>query len=110
MAKDAAEWLPDKNRCWFAHRVIEVRQAYSLTVDRREARALDAVLTSCDSLEMVLYPRGATEAAVRSEDEEPCGPYKNCTELRKDHPSGVPKGHCAYQSRMDRDKDGWACE
>ena len=110
IAKDASEWLPEQNQCWFAHRVIEVRKAYSLTIDRREARALDAVLASCDSFEMVLHPRGTTAAALGSADEEPCGPYKNCTELRKDHPAGVPKGHCAYQSRMDRDKDGWVCE
>ena len=25
--KDAAEWLPDLNHCWFAGRVVEVRQA-----------------------------------------------------------------------------------
>ena len=36
--------------------------------------------------------------------------FKNCTELRKVYPSGVAKGHAAYQSKMDRDKDGWACE
>lgn len=36
--------------------------------------------------------------------------FKNCTELRKVYPNGVPKGHPAYQSKMDRDKDGWACE
>ena len=110
VAKDAAEWLPEKNRCWFAHRVVEVREAYSLTIDRHEARALDAVLATCESSEMVLYPPSAAEAALGSADEEPCGPYRNCSQLRKDHPGGVPKGHCAYQSRMDRDKDGWACE
>ena len=112
VAKDAGEWLPEKNRCWFAHRVIKVRQAYSLTVDRREARALDAVLASCDTPDMVMFPRGAVTTVSDSESvaEDPCGPYKNCTELRKNHPRGVPKGHCAYQSRMDRDKDGWACE
>lgn len=111
VAKDAAEWLPEKNRCWFAHRVVEVRKAYGLTIDRREARALDSVLASCDSPEMVIYPRSAAAAAVvEPDDEGPCGPYRNCTELRKAHPAGVPKGHCAYQSRMDRDKDGWACE
>ena len=110
VAKDAADWLPEQNRCWFAHRVVEVRRAYSLTIDRREAGALDAILGSCESFEMVLYPRGAAEEAIASVDEGPCGPYKNCTELRKDHPAGVPKGHCAYQSQMDRDKDGWACE
>ena len=26
--KDAAEWLPDLNQCWFASRVVEVRQRY----------------------------------------------------------------------------------
>ena len=25
--KDAAEWLPERNQCWFAHRVLEVRLA-----------------------------------------------------------------------------------
>ena len=109
VAKDAAEWLPEKNRCWFAQRVIDVRRAYSLMIDRREARALDAVLSSCESFEMVMYPAGAAGNS-EPEGEGPCGPYRNCTELRKDHPGGVPKDHCAYQSRMDRDKDGWACE
>mgnify|MGYP000884849268 CR=1 FL=1 len=36
--------------------------------------------------------------------------FKNCTDLRTVYPEGVPKGHAAYQSKMDRDKDGWACE
>lgn len=36
--------------------------------------------------------------------------YANCTELRKDYPEGVSKEHPAYQDKMDRDKDGWACE
>lgn len=36
--------------------------------------------------------------------------YKNCTELRKDYPNGVKKGHKAYQAKMYRDNDGWACE
>lgn len=36
--------------------------------------------------------------------------FANCTELRKVYPNGVPEGHAAYQSKMDRDKDGYACE
>ncbi len=36
--------------------------------------------------------------------------FANCTELRKVHPAGVPKGHPAYQGKMDRDKDDYACE
>ena len=42
--RDAAEWLPARNRCWFAARVVEVRRAYGLTIDRREAAALQQVL------------------------------------------------------------------
>lgn len=36
--------------------------------------------------------------------------YKNCTELRKDYPGGVKRGHPAYEPKMDRDNDGHACE
>ena len=46
-AKDAADWTPEENRCWFAWRVIDVRRAYDLTIDRREADALDAILETC---------------------------------------------------------------
>ena len=51
---DAAEWLPDMNRCWFADRVISVRQEYGLTVDQTEVDALDAILSRCSSFEMVV--------------------------------------------------------
>lgn len=36
--------------------------------------------------------------------------YKNCTELRKVHPDGVPSSHPAYDKKHDRDGDNWACE
>ncbi|TWE08774.1 micrococcal nuclease [Neobacillus bataviensis] len=36
--------------------------------------------------------------------------FKNCTEMRKVYPNGVPSTHPAYESRHDRDKDNWACE
>lgn len=36
--------------------------------------------------------------------------FKNCTEMRKVHPSGVPSNHPAYESKHDRDKDNYACE
>ncbi|WP_317645875.1 thermonuclease family protein [Sporosarcina sp. GW1-11] len=36
--------------------------------------------------------------------------FQNCTELRKKYPNGVPAGHPAYQSKMDRDGDNFACE
>jgi hypothetical protein len=47
--KDAAEWLPDRNACWFVSAVIDVRRNYSLTIDRLEADAIDRVLAACVS-------------------------------------------------------------
>ena len=54
--KDAAEWLPVENECWYADRVVQVRQKYALTIDQPEADALDAVLSACSSMEMLVYP------------------------------------------------------
>lgn len=36
--------------------------------------------------------------------------FPNCTALRQAYPNGVPQGHPAYESKHDRDKDGYACE
>ena len=47
--KDAAEWFPPANACWFARTVIDVRRAYELTIDAREADALDRLLAGCTS-------------------------------------------------------------
>ena len=175
--RDAAEWQPAQNRCWFAARVIAVRQRYSLTIDRREADALEQVLAGCASTELIMFARGEVPATTAPTTRVPeaiaawddnrngrvscaearahgiapvthdhpaypfmrdgdadgvvcesgsrrgtsppasprvsgagCGPYRNCTALRRDYPNGVPRGHCAYQRRMDRDNDGRACE
>ena len=50
---DAAEWLPTHNGCWFAATIVAVRKEYGLTIDRREAAALDRILAGCDSFELV---------------------------------------------------------
>ena len=36
--------------------------------------------------------------------------FDNCTHLRTKYPEGVPSTHPAYQAKMDRDKDNYACE
>lgn len=53
--KDAYEWLPPKNKCWFAKRTVDIRKKYNLTIDRREADLLEAVLSNCPSTEMILH-------------------------------------------------------
>ena len=52
--KDAAEWMPRENACWFAGRIVEVRRKYNLSINRAEAEALERVLANCDSTEMVV--------------------------------------------------------
>ena len=52
---DASGWLPEKNRCWFANKVIEVKKAYNLTVDSKELVALEKVISECPSFEMVFF-------------------------------------------------------
>ena len=52
---DASGWLPGKNRCWFAARVVAVRRKYGLTIDRAEAQALEDVLSACGSTKMVWH-------------------------------------------------------
>ncbi|MEH7885170.1 thermonuclease family protein [Bacillus sp. JJ1609] len=52
-------------------------------------------------------PAATTTAPATSSQPED---FANCTELRKVYPNGVPSTHPAYQPKMDRDKDNFACE
>ena len=123
VAKDAAEWLPPENRCWFAARVVEVRRRYGLTIDRREADALERVLSACGATEMVVEECAPMSddppAARRSEpsDSDPLRLYDNngngritCAEARKHGIAPVPRGHPAYRYMRDADGDGVVCE
>ena len=65
--RDAAEWLPEENRCWFADRVLQVRLKYDLTIDQAEADTLELVLARCESTELVV--RDCSE-----DQPEPCPP------------------------------------
>ena len=106
---DAAEWLPAQNRCWFAARVVAVRQRYGLTVDRREADALDQVLAGCASTELITFARGAVPApappaarapeAVAAWDDDRNGRV-SCAEARAHGIAPVTRDHPAYPFRV----------
>ena len=120
-AKDAAEWLPMHNRCWFAGRIVEVRRKYGLTIDRREAAALEAVLSGCASTAMIMTtsagaassapaPASATNAdALRLWDDNGNGRI-TCAEARRHGIAPVARGHPAYLYMRDGDGDGVVCE
>ena len=121
--KDAAEWVPDRNRCWFAARVLEVRRAYDLTIDRREAAVLDRILAGCGStaLEPVVCavpsasasvpassPAGGDDALALYDDNR--NGKITCKEARRHGIAPVPRSHPAYRYMRDGDGDGVVCE
>lgn len=124
-AKDAAEWMPAMNRCWFAARVVAVRRKYGLTVDRREADALERALSGCSSTAMIFVDR-ADEAAAPSPPQAAAPPSPDaaalalwddngngriaCKEARRHGIAPVKRGHPAYPFMRDGDNDGVVCE
>ncbi len=117
-ASDAAEWMPQRNRCWFAGRVVAVRRRWRLTIDAREAEALDAVLSTCESTELdvnggdwVDAARGGVNRAetLRLWDDDGNGAI-TCLEARRHGIAPVRRDHPAYPLMRDGDGDGVVCE
>ena len=97
--KDAAEWVPARNRCWFAARVVAVRRAYGLTIDRREADTLDRILAGCEStaLEPIVFvaPPAATSVRDRGSGDNACTHEVRRQPQRPDHlRRGSPARDC----------------
>ena len=120
-ANDAAEWMPRQNRCWFADRVVRVRRRWGLSIDVREARALDEVLARCPTTPfepvgpedfVPLQPPGPEDGrpdALRLWDDDGNGRI-TCAEARRHGIAPVPRGHLAYRFMRDGDGDGVVCE
>ena len=120
--KNPGEWMPRTNRCWFAGRVVAVKRKYGLTVDAREARALQGVLSGCRSTEMVMAegqaqvaeptPKAAapsTGDALSRWDTNGNGRI-TCKEARRHGIAPVHREHPAYRFMRDGDGDGVVCE
>ena len=120
--KDAGEWMPRMNRCWFSGRVVTVKRKYGLTVDAREARALEGVLSGCSSAEMVM-----AEGQAQVAEPTPSAPAPStgdarsrwdtngngritCREARQHGIAPEQLEHPAYRFMRDGDGDGVVCE
>ena len=124
-ARDAAEWQPRRNACWFAQRTLEVRRKYGLSIDRREASAIERTLVACSSTDMVVLecgvapqPGAAAQAlsgridaggVLERWDDNGNGQI-TCAEARRHGIAPVPRGHPAYRFMRDGDGDGVVCE
>ena len=128
---DAAEWLRDLNQCWYVDRTVQVRREYGLTIDRAEAEAIDRVLATCESTDMVVLayggsttaeatatptPTAAPGATPNNEVDAPAMWNDNgngritCAEAQVHGIAPVRRGHPAYQYMRDADGDGVVCE
>lgn len=103
-AADAGQWLPPKNRCWFAHTVLQVKSKWGLSVDKKEGAALLAVLKKCDSFAMAM-PR---YSALDLYDDNRDGRI-TCTEAGFHGIAPVRRGHPAYRFMHDGNNDGIVC-
>ena len=120
--KDAAEWIPDRNRCWFAGRVLEVKRTYGLTVDRHEAAALERILRECANTAMEpmmcrSVPASAGDSGRGAGGDDVLARYDDngngritCKEARRHGIAPVPRSHSAYRYMRDGDGDGVVCE
>ena len=86
--RDAAEWLPQRNRCWFAARVYRGSPAPPA---RRAA------------------PAAPTGDPLALYDDNGNGRI-TCAEARRHGIAPVPRSHPAYRFMRDGDGDGVVCE
>ena len=129
--RDAGEWLPTHNQCWFADHVQAVKTKYGLTVDQVEADALERVLSNCapDGSRMIVLekssqgqvsvpqPSQSTPASTGASRADALSLYDDngngritCAEARAHGIAPVSRGHPAYEYMRDQDGDGQVCE
>lgn len=121
-AHDAAQWRPPHNGAWMAHRVVEVKRRYDLSVDPAERDALETLLASGPDR---ITCEGATPTTAAAAAHPPVNTYRNCAMLRRaGWNRGVRRNGGSYRSAWDaaerqtyalntgrdRDRDGHACE
>ena len=110
--------------CWFAARVVAVKRKYALTVDRREATALERVLSGCTSTEIIVTGADGPTASPRTKPATTAIEANDALRLWDDNGNGritckegrhhgiapVPRGHPAYPYMRNGNGGGVVCE
>jgi len=121
---DAATWLPANKgfRCAYVARQVAVKAKYHLWVTRAEKAAIARVLTGCPrqkvpadgSLPAPAAPSGGAGIPNDATSSKKVVTYANCTAARAAGVTPIRKASTpelyAANARLDRDKDGVACE
>lgn len=112
--KDEQEAKSEKLSIWSKNGYVTDRGFNGCV--KEKTTAVKKTTTSKPAATQPTTPKASSETLTTTENEasaESTGEtetFKNCTELRKKYPNGVPSSHPAYQSKMDRDHDNYACE
>jgi uncharacterized protein DUF1524/excalibur calcium-binding domain-containing protein len=113
---DAATWLPPNKafRCQYVARQIAVKRRYGAWVTRAERDAMRRVLSKCPATAL---PAGGgvrvpTTSPAPSVPASGAHVYANCDAVRAAGVAPLRRGTPAYEAnqRLDRDRDGLACE
>jgi hypothetical protein len=124
---DAATWLPPNKsfRCAYVARQIAVKRRYRAWVTRAEHDAIQRVLTGCSRtplpagervrvrvVEHVVRPEETPRPAPAAAPRASARVFANCDAVRAAGRAPLLRGDPAYAAnpRLDRDKDGVACE
>ena len=114
---DAATWLPANKayRCTYVARQIAVKRRYRAWVTAAERDAMHRVLTRCPDTPLP-RSRGPRISVPAPQPAEPPGSrgslFANCDAVRAAGRAPLLRGDPAYAAnpRLDRDRDGVACE
>ncbi|KIN51337.1 hypothetical protein B4073_1861 [Bacillus subtilis] len=112
--KDEQEAKSEKISIWSKNGYVTDRGFNGCV--KEKATAVKKETTSKPAAKQPTAPKASSETSTTTEKEASSAStgetetFKNCTELRKKYPNGVPSSHPAYQSKMDRDHDNYACE
>ena len=86
----------------------QVEEKVASVRKEEQEKAAAAIAEMKNELEQQAQASESTESNTQTS--QPSEYFQNCTDLRGTYPGGVSSDHPAYQSKMDRDNDGWACE
>ncbi|MBU2658998.1 thermonuclease family protein [Bacillus cabrialesii] len=113
--KDEQEAKTEKLSIWSKNGYVTDRGFNGCA--KEKTTAVKKATTSKPATSQPTTPKVSNDSSATSENEASSSAltretetFKNCTELRKKYPNGVPSSHPAYQSKMDRDHDNYACE
>ena len=138
-AADPAEWLPPEVsvRCWYAEAWITVKTRWELSVDTGELQALRALVSQCDDWQLGSAPilaspisapattvpiQTAASTSVEAANDDLCHPSYipclpnlpgdavNCGDLSGSQKPVEVRTIGVDPYRLDRDRDGQACE